>query len=81
MNTSNTKLVRMILDNKGLSVIQFKTKKNNMRVIACTVNASEPMTPLGYLVVREKLSEEYKTIDPKNIMSAIINGITYTKNG
>ena len=47
MNTSNTKLVRLILDNKGLSVIQFKTKKNNMRVIACTVNASEPMTPLG----------------------------------
>lgn len=81
MNISNTKLVRLILSNENTSIIKFRTKNKKTRVIACDINKSEPMTPLGYLVVKEKLSEEYKTIDPKNITSAIINSITYVKNG
>lgn len=67
---SRTELVKKLLKAKKCTVL-FTKKNGEERVISGSVNG---LDELGYLIVQEDLSNNYKKIDTRNLKQAIING-------
>ena len=74
---AKTKLLEVLKDTKGrFFAITWIKKDGTERTINGKVTKLKFQNSLGYIVVKTK-DKEYKLVDPRTLVKAIVNGINY----